>query len=148
MNRIKILGIGSPFGDDQAGWKVIENLQKHLIHSPHIVLESEDRPGVRLIELMHGFHTVFIIDAVKSGNEVGTIHRFKNDVILDCQNRFSTHGLSILEAIQLASTLHELPDTLIFYGIEVDTIILDSTLSQRVEEAIKKLVKRLKKEIT
>ena len=151
MNMIKILGIGSPFGDDQAGWKVAEALKQHLSQHtdifPFIHIESHDRPGAHLIELMKGFNTVFIIDAIKSGRETGTIHRFQEENIWEFESTLSSHDISILQALQLASALNELPDNIQFYGIEIDNIVLDSILSQPVETAIKNLVFQLKREI-
>lgn len=56
MSVIKVLGIGSPFGDDQAGWKVAEALKQQLSVCPsisaYVHIESIDRPGIRLIELI------------------------------------------------------------------------------------------------
>lgn len=151
MSMIKVLGIGSPFGDDQAGWKVAEALNHHLSQHtdifPFVRIESQDRPGVRLIELMRGFNTVFIIDAMKSGREIGAIHRFREENIWEFESRLSTHDSSILQALQLASALNELPGNIQFYGIEIDNIVLESTLSPHVENAIKKLVLQLKFEI-
>lgn len=150
--RIKVLGIGSPFGDDQAGWKVAEGLTQHLVQDsdvlPFVCIESHDRPGIRLIELMKGFNTVFIIDAIKSGREVGTIHQFQKENIEEVENKFSTHNISILQALQLASALNELPENIQFYGIEIDSIVLESVFSPPVEQAIKNLVFQLKIEIT
>lgn len=151
MNFIKVLGIGSPFGDDQVGWKVAEALKQqismHANMSQYVIIESHDRPGVRLIELMSGASTVFIIDAVKSSSEIGTIHRFKNNEILESENRLSTHDMGVAQALQLGSALNALPDNIILYGIEIDTIVFGSTLSQRVESAIEQVVVQLKNEI-
>ncbi|CAM2920907.1 hydrogenase expression/formation protein [Legionella steigerwaltii] len=151
MTIIKVLGVGSPFGDDQVGWKVVEELKHQLSIdtdvSPFVVIERCDRPGVRLIELMSGFNTVFIIDAVKSGNAIGTIHRFQKEALLDSAPGFSTHDLGIIQALQLASALNELPDNLLFYGIEIDVITFDTTLSLHVENAITDLALQLKNEI-
>ncbi|WP_131795000.1 hydrogenase maturation protease [Fluoribacter gormanii] len=151
MSLIKVLGIGSPFGDDQAGWKVAAELKQQIVIHPHIapnlLIESHDRPGVRLIELIRGFNTIFIVDAVKSDSAIGTIHRFDRDALLDSEPRFSTHGISILQALQLANALNELPANLLFYGIEIDAISLDETLSAHVEQAIKDLTRLLLNEI-
>ena len=96
---------------------------------------------------MKGFNTVFIIDAIKSGREIGAIHRFQKESIWEFESRLSTHDASILQALQLASALNELPDNIQFYGIEIDNIVLESILSQPIENAIKNLVLQLKIEI-
>lgn len=83
MRRIKVIGIGSPFGDDQLGFKVIEKLKQdnslnHYIPT-YLILESHDRPGIRLLELMADCEIAFLIDAVFSGQSVGTLYRLKHD---------------------------------------------------------------------
>ncbi|STY29921.1 hydrogenase expression/formation protein [Legionella wadsworthii] len=148
---IKVLGIGSPFGDDQAGWMVIERLKQLLSFypeiMPYLILESHDRPGVRLIELLEGFDTVFIIDAVKSGSPVGTIHQFQKEDVLEPKKQFSTHGMSVPHALQLACVLGELPKNVIFYGIEIDGITINQKISDWVEESISALSYQIQKEI-
>ncbi|EHL30424.1 hydrogenase maturation protease [Legionella drancourtii] len=151
MNLIKVLGIGSPFGDDQVGWKVAEALKKHISKyaniPQHVLIESHDRPGIRLIELMREASTVFIIDAVKSNSEIGKIHRFKNKEIFASENRFSTHDIGVSQALQLGGALNALPDNIILYGIEIDTIEFGSNLSQRVKCAMEQVVVQLTNEI-
>lgn len=151
MNFIKVLGIGSPFGDDQVGWRVAEALKDQIsVHdniSQYVIIESHDRPGVRLIELMNEASTIFIIDAVKSNSKPGTIFRFKNNEIFESENRLSTHGIGISQALQLGYALDALPDNIILYGVGVDIIEFGTTLSQPVERAIIKVVTRLKNEI-
>lgn len=151
MTLVKVLGIGSPFGEDQVGWRVAEALKTYLsIYAniyQHVIIESHDRPGVSLIELMSGANTVFIIDAVKSNSQAGTIHRFENTEIFESDNSFSTHDLGVFQALQLGSALHALPENIIVYGIEIDTIELGANLSQRVVCAIEQLGIQLKNEI-
>lgn len=151
MNPIKVLGIGSPFGDDQVGWNVAEALKQHLSVysdiSTYVHIETIDRPGIRLIELIRTFNTVFLIDAVKSSSALGTIHQFTKEDIIDCAPRLSTHNISILQALHMANALNELPHQLLFYGVEINTVTLDATLSEHVESAVATLSVRLKDEI-
>ena len=151
MNRIKVLGIGSPFGDDQAGWKVIESLKQQIALPSHsaqyVMIESHDRPGIRLVELMCKADTVFLIDAIQSNKEIGTIHQLKKNDIVESENQFSTHGIGVLQALRLGCALNALPKNILFYGIEIDTIVLDSTLSPQVQIAVENLAAQLKNEI-
>ena len=58
---IRIIGLGSPFGDDQVGWRVIELLQDRL--DPQVDLVALDRPGAALINWMAGAQRLVIVDA-------------------------------------------------------------------------------------
>lgn len=148
MNFIKILGIGSPFGDDQAGWKVVEILRKkHSDIYQNIKLKYCDRPGSRLIELIKGFDRVYLIDAVKTGDKVGTIHRLQNQEIDEYKNLMSTHHIGVAQALQLARALNELPKNIILYGIEIDNTEMCSIISEAVEQAINQVVIELENEI-
>ncbi|HHF0525829.1 TPA: hydrogenase maturation protease [Legionella anisa] len=90
---------------------------------------------------------VFLIDAIKSNKEIGTIRQFKKDEIIAPENQFSTHGIGVLQALQLANALNVLPNNIIFYGIEIDVIVLDSTLSPCVQNAVEQLAAQLKNEL-
>lgn len=151
MNLIKILGIGSPFGDDQVGCLAADCLKTELSKDQYISklvsIESHDRPGLRLIELMNPAKVVFLIDAVKSGCAIGTIHRLKNKEIYAFQNRLSTHEMGVAQALQLGHSLNALPEHIILYGIEIDSITFNATLSKSVEKAMKAVVIQVKKEL-
>ncbi|HIC7357943.1 TPA: hydrogenase maturation protease [Legionella pneumophila] len=151
MNLIKVLGIGSPFGEDQAGWLVANCLKTELSKEHYIsktlIIESHDRPGLRLIELMNPAKVVFLIDAVKSGCAPGTIHRLKNNEIFAFQNRLSTHEIGVAEALQIGQSLNDLPEDIILYGIEIDSVAFNATLSKSVEKAMKVVVIQVKKEL-
>lgn len=147
MNQIKILGIGSPFGDDQAGWRVAEFLKQELFSDPLLTIESHDRPGVRLIELMNNASTVFLIDAVKSGALPGTIHRLKNNEIYDLNTMISTHDMGVAQALELGRSLNALPEHIILYGIEIDSVEWNVVISAPVARSIKNVVELIKDEI-
>lgn len=148
MNSIKVLGIGSPFGDDQAGWHVAESLKQQLALNSHINtlvhIESIDRPGIRLIELISACTTVFLIDAVKSGSPPGTIHQFTKEEIIHSEVPFSTHHMGILEALHIAEALNELPEHLFLYGIEIESVCFNALLSKPVALAVSALSNQLK----
>ncbi|EKD70559.1 MAG: hypothetical protein ACD_46C00495G0002 [uncultured bacterium] len=151
MSNIKVLGIGSPFGEDQAGWKALEILKSRLslnaILSPYIQMECHDRPGSNLIELMRDANTVFLIDAVKSGQMPGIIHRLQNDEIQECKNLISTHHMGVAQSLQLGNALNELPNNIILYGIEISHSDLQLTISEPVKRGINQVAVELMHEI-
>lgn len=136
---IRVFGIGSPFGDDQVGWKVIELLKQQLfirqLSSDFLQLECCDRPGIRLIEMMRNANSVFLIDAMKSGAAPGTLKRYQNAEIDSSHGYLSTHGIGITETLQLGRALNDLPKQIILYGIEIGEITSETNLSVAVEQA-------------
>lgn len=137
---IKVLGIGSPFGDDQAGLKVIDALEASGITYPNVVLMRCDRPGMRLLELMNGAQQVLLIDAVKTGHPKGTIHRLEGDDIQSLNAGYSTHHVGIVEALAIGKALNQCPDDIVLYGIEIEDITIDERLSLSVEKAVAEVV--------
>lgn len=125
-NVVKIIGVGSPFGDDQIGLEVIRDLQSHpevqkLIKKGVVALLELDRPSISLLEKMRGADFVIIIDAMKSGQPLGTIQKFENEEIDTAECLLSTHGFGVLHTLQLGRALNQLPKNITIYGIEIDT---------------------------
>lgn len=149
MNAMHVLGIGSPFGDDQAGWQVVTQLQQHkkIIALPPDLfhLECCDRPGLHLLDLLKNASTVILVDAVKTGSSVGTLHQFRNEAIEQVYAALSTHSIGIGFALKLGRELNILPKNIVLYGIEIGEIQLENNLSSPVQAAITQLVDNLLK---
>ena len=71
---IRIIGIGSPFGDDAVGLEVARILAE--APPPDCEVIAADRPGATLLELLDGAEAAILVDAVQSGNAPGLIHEF------------------------------------------------------------------------
>ena len=69
---IRIIGIGSPFGDDACGLAAARRLAEEPPAGAEVVVA--DRPGAALIELLDGVDATILIDAVRSGSPPGTLH--------------------------------------------------------------------------
>ena len=131
-----IVGIGNRYrSDDAVGSIVAQRLGG-------IQLSGD---GAQLLELFKQFTDVILIDAVQSGAPPGTIFRF--DGIQDPLSRemfaTSTHAFGLVEAVELARTLVQLPRTLIIYGIEGTNFSSGTTLSPEVSQAIEIVVTQI-----
>ncbi len=83
------------------------------------VVEHEGEP-IELIEACDGARAVWIVDAVCSGAQAGTLHRFDASAGPVPAELFgvSTHRLGLADALELARALGRLPARVIVYGIE------------------------------
>jgi hydrogenase maturation protease len=135
MTRM-IIGVGNPArGDDGAGVEVAHRLGSGVVaHTPF-----------QLMDLWEGADDVVVIDAARSDAPSGTIYRFEigiqplpTDVLTT-----STHSVGVVEVIELARTLHRLPERLLVYGIEVGDISHNASLTPEVEAAVTRLVAEL-----
>jgi len=120
MNTV-VIGLGNEFrGDDAAGRKVARSLLDSTL-PPHVEVREATGESARLLELWDGKERVLLVDAVHSGAEPGTIHRFdasSSPLPGTFSPTCSTHSLSLPDAIGLARTLGRLPRVVIVYGIE------------------------------
>ncbi len=152
MAPIRIIGIGSPFGDDQVGWKIIKALEQESSTIPvsEWTLARCDSPS-NLLSLMKGAKCVYLIDAVQTGATPGTIHHWQGEEIINFAHSLSSHGIDVASVIALGKALAELPPTLILYGIElsVETITPhpETIMSTAVTNAIPVLLSLLKKDL-
>jgi len=115
---IRIIGIGSPFGDDAAGLEAARQLAAEP--PPDVEVVVADRPGATLIELLDGADAVILIDAARSGAPPGTLHDLDLHALSSRPMGFiSSHDLGVVETIQLAARLGRLPRRGRVLGIEV-----------------------------
>ena len=116
---IRVIGLGSPFGDDSVGWRVIELLRGHLPVDADLV--AVDRPGATLIQWLPGVHHLIIVDALQSGAEPGSVVRVGPSDLATPPGGLSGHGLSLADTFQLASRLGCLPARIEIYGVEIES---------------------------
>jgi len=122
VSRVRILGIGSPSGDDQAGWLTVDALADHGVYAgDELVIDKLDRPGAHLISLLENADWVILVDAMQSGGPPGRIQRFDQNAWPDYMHGLSSHGLGVLDALLLARELGSLPSRIDLYGIEIDS---------------------------
>ena len=110
MHEILIVGIGNTSrGDDGTGWAVIDLLEK--IPFTNVKLSKQKGDIAELLELFSLFHTVYLIDACQMAGSIGSWKRLdahEQTLPLD-KKPTSTHGFTLIEAIELAKNLGHMP---------------------------------------
>ena len=145
---ITVIGIGNAFrGDDAAGLLVVRQLKG----SPYDRVEFLEQSGeaTALMESMRQKDTVILVDAVQSGAEAGTIHRYDaSEKSMPAEFlRCSTHNFSVHDAIEMARALEQLPPQLIVYGIEGSHFDPGAELSPLVQAAVSKAAQQINGEL-
>jgi hydrogenase maturation protease len=139
-----VLGIGNPWRrDDGAGPAVARRLAGRLPET--VRLQAVGGEITELVEAFRGVHLAILIDAVSSGDDPGTIHRFDATTTpLPAHfGRLSSHGIGLAEAIELARTLGGLPHGVHVYGIEGADWSPGQGLSPAVERAVARVTAEL-----
>jgi hydrogenase maturation protease len=143
-----VIGVGNEFRqDDGVGLFTARRLRKLLPASVDIMeLPGE---GTALMEAWAGENSVWIIDAVSSGANPGTIHVFEaiQTIVPASFFRYSCHAFSVAEAIELSRAMGILPDDLTVFGIEGGFFGNGTDMSVEVERALDVVVNRIYTEI-
>lgn len=140
QEKTLIIGVGNEYrSDDGAGLVVARRLRRRV--GDDFVVVEQTGEGASLIETWRGASSVIVIDAVTSGAEPGTIHRFEANIqsLPKSFFRYSTHAFSLAEAIEVARALGELPARFVVYGIEALNFTAGVGLSEAVEKAARRL---------
>ena len=147
-HSILIIGIGNPYrGDDAVGHRIAQDIKKKSPDHVNVIEQSGD--GISLMDSWKDSDAVILIDAVHSGTQPGTIHRFDvhTQTIPTKFFHYSTHAFGVAEAIELARALKQLPQNLIVYGIEGKCFEAGIGLSLEVEKAVEEVMMRVQQDI-
>lgn len=147
MAAIRIIGLGNEFrGDDAVGLLAVRRIRGSVGNCAEVV--EAGTAGVELLELMKGAPAVLLIDAARSGQAPGTIHRLDASAGPIVPHLFprSTHAVGVAEAVELARTLGVLPPKVIVYGIEAGNTEVGHSLSPQVGHALDEVVQLILRE--
>jgi hydrogenase maturation protease len=143
MPGTKIICIGSPFGDDQFGAWVYEQLRS-LIDPSAAELLYLDRPGTRLIAELEEVVNLILIDAVKSGAAIGSVLHIEGEAIYrQLARHTSTHGFGVADALQLAERLGQVPAKVVLLGVEAGETDTLAPLSSQMRASLPMLLEAL-----
>ena len=112
---IRIIGIGSPFGQDSLGWEAVYTLPA----IPGVDTLTLDRPGPGLIEAMSSQETVILVDAMDAGAPPGTVLALSLDDLVHPDTTLSSHDLGVVGALALGKAMGVLPPTVHIIGIQM-----------------------------
>lgn len=140
--RHLVLAVGSPFGDDQAGWLVIEQMRQMMLPL-QLQLLYMDRPGPALIEQMQGYASVTLIDAIQTDQYPPGCWLKPNLRQLAQHGSSSSHGFGLSETLALAQQLDQLPPKLRLLGISIRRTVVGEGVSEAVTAAAQALAQRL-----
>lgn len=118
MAAAVVIGVGNRWRrDDAAGIAVIDALRECVDNGVALV-ESDGEP-TRLLDSFALAPKVVMVDAVVTGAEPGTIHRFTGEELPDQMGiGQSSHLVQLVETIELGKLLGKLANGLVLIGIE------------------------------
>lgn len=141
-----LVGIGSPLGDDQAGWQVAE-LLKHSADSLDLEICQASSPA-DLLHWVADCERLIVCDACHGAGPVGSIHRWTWPLSQANPVRWSgTHDITLPAALQLAQTLELLPESVVIWAVEGSDSSPGSSLTDEVADALSNLCEQVSAEL-
>lgn len=149
MTTTLVIGLGSPYGDDQIGWMACDQLNMDLGHLPTVEFITCGRSGAEWLTKISHAGQVHIIDAMRSGERPGTVRKIDlhTDEWSEYPVKLSSHGINIKDALDIAQSLGELPENISIWGIELAQCDYEKSLSEAVKKALPVLLANIKSEI-
>lgn len=120
---VRVIGIGSPHGDDQIGWRSAIHLRDSMVfqeaYGDQIEISICRTPLDGFLDYAKASCAVIVLDAVISGSPVGTVMRIEEETLPDISLPYSSHGYSVAQMIELGRSMNALPEHIVVLGVEV-----------------------------
>ena len=134
---VVVAGFGSPHGDDQAGWQVVDLLGRRSELPARLAKITE---GTQLIDELDGCRQLIVVDACRGGSQIGDITRLQwPDPRVRQYHNHSTHGVGLCNALELAERLGRMPPSVEVFGVEIGSYRPLDEISAEVAQAASEL---------
>jgi hydrogenase maturation protease len=144
-----VLGVGNTaVGDDGAGFRVVE-LLSGMDLPPHVTVEWAGLPGWELPTWLENRSNVILVDAIQMGEKPGTWKRFQlDDIRVQMEDgAFSLHQPDLACGLALSQALGFIPNNLLIYGIEPETLEYGTSLSPVVSNTLTEIVENILQDV-
>jgi hydrogenase maturation protease len=101
--RVRVIGVGSAFGDDAVGLAVVELLARRHLPAQITVARCE-RPMPDLLDALDEIEGIVLVDATRSGAPIGSVRQLCAEEVTRARAT-SSHGFGVASALLLAQTL-------------------------------------------
>ncbi|WP_273264795.1 HyaD/HybD family hydrogenase maturation endopeptidase [Flexistipes sinusarabici] len=147
--NICVLGLGNLLmNDDAAGALTAKELQKEFDNSDNFKIIEGGTLGMDLLHFIQWSDYLIIIDSVQLDLDPGSVVKIEGkDIDYVFQNKLSPHQMGMKDILFASEISGDLPEKIVFYGIQVENIEMDMKLSAKVKANISKLKNEVIKEI-
>lgn len=153
--RTLCIGLGSPHGDDQVGWRIVERLAGKFAEpsartssvrsAATLVLAAS---AVEILDRLADCERLVVVDASQGLGEPGQVVRLAWPSRRISHVRGSgTHDVSLADSLALAGTLRMLPRDVSIWCVEGERFDPTPSMSERVAAAIPGAAERIRESI-
>lgn len=138
MKKIAVVGLGNILmGDDGAGVKVIEELERDRGLSKSVVTIRAETAGVFILPQLEGADTIILVDAVDFDGDYGEVRIFSNDdIITERPPPISMHEVGMKDLVSLLHLQSPIVPRLTLVGVKPKKISCGVELSSEVRAGV------------
>jgi hydrogenase maturation protease len=153
------IGVGSPHGDDRAGWLAADALSEiacarrstTTTNTPtgrsDVAIHKVGSP-VDLFDWLDDAANLIICDAVRGAGPAGTLHRWIwPDERFGHLRSTGSHDFGLNDVLKMAVKLGRLPSQVVVWGIEAGRVDPNGDVSPEIRQALPDLVDRIWSEL-
>jgi hydrogenase maturation protease len=141
-------------GDDAAGLEAVGLWQRHHASTAarsDVRVSLIEEPGLELLSVLEGMDAAILVDAVRSGNAAGTLHRVGLESLAAILKDSSfTHSWGVAQVLRLRTALEPQSDrqAIRILGIEAARVEIGAGLSDAVRGVMPAAVEAIEDELT
>ena len=151
MPSVLVIGIGNPLrGDDSIGLEIARRLALRKCPCCHLAVVEEPGETTGLMEAWQGRQSVVLIDAVATGAKPGTVVRVDlgKEKFPQGFSQSTTHSFGLALSVELARALGDLPEWIVFFGVEGADYTIGGKLSEDLKPIVDTAAEHVYKAIT
>jgi len=138
-------------GDDGVGIHVLRGLKKKIPPRTDLEFKELGVGGIKLIEEILDYRTVFIIDSIESTTTLGKIKEFSPDQLKYTQYESAPHAVNFMTALELYQKLEpeRIPEKIRIFVITIKPeFTFKENLTPTIQAAASRLTELLINEIS
>lgn len=133
MMRRLVIGVGSPHGDDQIGWSVVDRWAKLASEGTRFLKVVKP---LDILDLLGDIDELIVVDAIwKMPTVLVRCWEWPSEQLADTISGGS-HGFGLVQALELADALRLLPKSVRIIGIAVENGAWLASLSPGSENSL------------
>lgn len=145
LPRTLCVGIGSPHGDDQVGWRIMEQVDRMCI--PDVQVRRAASP-IDLLDWVQACGRLIVCDACRGAGGVGSVHRWNWPCPSFAELQTATsHAFGLDATLRLAAKLGRLPAEVVVWAVETLPPQPNAPLSEPIARALPDVVRSICREL-
>lgn len=138
INSTLLVGLGSPYGDDQLGWQIAKMIEQRY---PKLLSVRCSQSPSAVLDWLDGVNRLWICDACRGTRGMGSCHVWNWPAREIAPVRFGgSHDADLASVLTLAELLGQLPRQVTIWAVEapaapLTAIALDAPLSAEANQA-------------